>query len=93
MQDFAQKASFLKTLNFADTDLFPNIRKALILGATFPIRSTETERAASGMIRLKTSYQSTMGDKRETDLNLLHLQRISSIDIQNVAQMFIRKYS
>ena len=33
-----------------------------------------------------------MGDKRESDLNLFHLQRISNIDIESDAQMFIRKY-
>ena len=79
-------------LNFADTDFFPNIRKLLILGATSPIGSTKAERTASGIRRLKTPYQTTMGDKRESDLNLLHLQRISHIDIQSVAKMFIRKY-
>ena len=78
--------------NFAGTDFCPNIRKLLILGATSPIGSTEAERAASGIRRLKTPYQSAMGVKRESDLNLLHLQRISNIDIQSVAQMFIRKY-
>ena len=30
-----------------------------------------------------------MGDKRERDLNLLHLQRVSNIDMQSVIQMFI----
>ena len=78
--------------NFADTDFFPNIPKLLILGATSLIESTEAEKAASGIRRLKTPYRSTMGDKRKSDLNLLHLQPISNIDIQSVTQMFIRKY-
>ena len=78
--------------NFADTDFFPNIRKLLILGATSSIGSTEAERTASGIRRLKTPYRSIMSDKRESDLNLLHLQRMSKIDIQSVAQIFIRKY-
>ena len=82
----------IEALNFADTDFFPNLRKLLTLGATSLIGSTEAERVASGKRRLKTPYQSTMGDKRENDLNLFHLQRISNIDIQSVAQMFIRKY-
>ena len=34
-----------------------------------------------------------MRDKRESGLNLLYLQQISNIDIQNVAQMFIRMYA
>ena len=34
-----------------------------------------------------------MGDKREIDLNLLQLQRISNTDIQSVAQKFIRRFT
>ena len=34
-----------------------------------------------------------MCDKRESGLNLLYPQQISNIDIQNVAQMFIRMYA
>ena len=84
--------SIIEALNFADPDFFPNRRKLLILEINSTIRSTEDERAASGIRRLKIAYQKTMCDKRESDLNLLHLQRISNIDIQSVAQMFIRKY-
>ena len=43
----------IEALNFADTDLFPNIRNLLILRATSPIGSTEAERAASRIRRLK----------------------------------------
>ena len=64
----------------------------LILGASSSIGSTKAERTTSGIRRLKTPNQSTMGDKKESDLNLLHLQQILNIDIQNAAQMFIRKY-
>ena len=81
----------IEALSFADTDFFPDTRKLLILGATSPIRSTKAERAAPGMRRLKTPYRSTIYDKRESGLNLLHLQQISNFDIQSVAQMFIRK--
>ena len=65
----------------------------LLLGATPPTGSTEAEKAASGIRRLKTPYPSSMRDKRESGLNLLYLQQISNIDIQNVAQMFIRMYA
>ena len=73
--------------NFADTDFFPNIRKLLILGATSPIGSTVAERATSGIRQLKTPHRSTMGDKRESDLNLLHPQRIPDIDIQTTTNI------
>ena len=42
--------------------------KLLILRATSPTGSTETERAASGIRQLKTPYRSTMGDMRKSDL-------------------------
>ena len=42
--------------------------KLLILRATSPTGSTETERAASGIRQLKIPYRSTMGDKRKSDL-------------------------
>ena len=82
----------IEALNFGDTDFFPNIRQLLILGGASPIGSNEVERAALGVTRLKTPYRSTIGDKRESDFNLLHLQRISSIDIQSITRTFIRKY-
>ena len=62
----------IETLNFADTDFFPNIRKLLILGATSAIALTEVEKPTSGIKRLKTPYLSTVSDKRESDLLHLH---------------------
>ena len=52
----------IEALNFADTDFFPIIREVLILGATSPIGSTEAERAASVITRLKTAYRSAVDD-------------------------------
>ena len=63
----------IEVLNFGDTDFFSNRCKLLIWEATSPIGSTEAKRAASGIGRLKTFYISTVGDKRASDLNLLHL--------------------
>ena len=69
----------IEGLIFADIDFFPIICKLLILGTTSPIESTEAETAASGIRRLKTPYRRTMGDKRESGLNLLYLQRTSTL--------------
>ena len=68
---------------------FPNIRKLLAIGCISPIGSTETERAASGMRRLKTPYRSTMSDSREGDLNLMQLQKVTETDISKVAEIFV----
>ena len=63
-------------LKYADRDCFPNIRILLAIGCISPIGSTEAERAASGVRRLKTPYRVPMKDKRESDLNFLQLQCI-----------------
>ena len=81
---------FIDSLSLADADFFPNVRK-LILGATSPVGSTEAERAASGIRRLKTPYRSTMSDLREGNLNLIQLQRIvPEIDVDEVIAIFAR---
>ena len=61
----------LETISLADYDFFPNIKKLLVIGCISPIGSTEAERAASGVRRLKTPFRSTMGEQRQSDLNLL----------------------
>ena len=63
----------IKALSFTDTDFFLKTRKLLVLGANSHIGSTEAERAASGITGLKIQYRSTIGNKRESDLNLFHL--------------------
>ena len=65
----------------ADPDSFPNIRP--------PIGSTEGERVASGIRRLKTPYWSTMSDSRECDLNFIQLQKVTEIDVSKVAPIFV----
>ena len=72
--------SFLEALKYAEPDFYPNIRQLLIIGCVSPISSTETERAASDVCRLKTPYRSTMSDERDGDLNFIQLQRITDLD-------------
>ena len=82
----------LEALKKADEDFFPCIRKLLLIGCVPPIRSTETERAASGVRCLITPYRSTMTDIREANLNLIQLQRIVNINIDEVAQIFLQSH-
>ncbi len=58
------------SLRVAYRDIFPSIRKLLVIGCISPIISCEAERVASGVRRLKTAYRSTMASVRESDLNL-----------------------
>ena len=68
--------SSIDMLKYADLDCFPNILVLLAIGCISPIGSTEAERAASGVRRLKTPYHAAIGDKRESGLNFLQLQHI-----------------
>ena len=81
--------SLIDMLKYANRDCFPNIRILLAIGCISPIRSTEAERAASGVRRLKTPYRATMGYKRERDINFLQLQRIKKVDSEEVSVLFI----
>ena len=81
--------SFMDILKYADCDCFPNIRILLAIGCISSIGSTEAERAASGIRQLKIPFGATMGDKRESDLNFLQLQRIKKVDAEKVSVLFI----
>ena len=69
--------SFLEFLEFVNIDCYPNIGQLLILGCLSPIRSTEAERAASGIC---IWIHSTMSCEREGDLYLIQLQKLAEID-------------
>ena len=88
-----QPDSIIKMLKFADLDLFPNLRRLLLIGGVSSIGSTEAERAASRIRRLKTDFRSTMTDPRESDLNVLQMQQITTVNVERVADMFIKKHS
>ena len=83
--------SFVDVLKFADVDFFKNIRKLLLLGATSPISSSEAEKAASGIIRLKTAFRNNTKDERGSNLNLLQIHTTGSINVEEILQMFIKK--
>ena len=83
--------SFADVSKVADVDFFPNIRKLLLTGATSPVSSSEAERAASGIIRLKTAFRNNMKDERESNLNLLQMLTTGSINVEEILQMFTEK--
>ena len=61
----------------------------LLSDAFHPLDRLRAERAASGVRQLKTPYRATMGDKRESDLNFLQLQRMKKVDPEEVSILFI----
>ena len=82
--------SLIETLNATDRYCFPNLYKILEIACISHLTSTEAERAASGIRKLKTSYRSTMTDARERNLNLIQLQGMVEIDTIKVANIFIK---
>ena len=47
----------VEAMKMADADLFPNVRKLLLIEATSPISSLEVEKVASGIRMLKTAFR------------------------------------
>ena len=82
--------SLIETLNATDKYYFPNLYKILEIACISPLVSTEAERTASGIRRLKTAYRRTMTDERERNLNLIQLQGMAEIDTIKVANIFIK---
>ena len=69
-----QKMGLLDYLKLADRNTFPCIHLLLCIGCILPIGSSEAERFASGVCRIKTPCRSTMTDIRESNLNLIQMQ-------------------
>ena len=64
-QDTAQidpPDDLLGIISLADYNLFPNIKKLLVIGCISPIGSTEAKRAASKVRRLEISFCTRIGD-------------------------------
>ena len=47
----------VEAIKMIDADLFPNVRKLLLIEATSPISSSETERVTLGFRMLKTMFR------------------------------------
>ena len=75
---------FNGTLNLADGDNCPDIWKLLEIASVLPIRSTESEGAASGIRKLKTAYKSEMTSEEEGNLNLTQLQSLAEVHVLKV---------
>ena len=78
-------------LRVADNDIFPSIRRLLVIGCTSPEGSCEAERAASGVRRLKTAYRSSMSSERESNLNLIQMRPDLLDSSARIANAFIEQ--
>ena len=83
--------SFVDVLKAVNVDFFQNIKKLLLIGATFPILFLEEERAASGIRKLKTTFPNTMRDHQKSNLNRLQIDTTGRISVEQILGMFIKK--
>ena len=74
------------------SSLFPNITVLLKILCTLPVTSCTSERAFSGLKRIKTSLRSTMGNERLSSLSLVHIHRDISINVDEIIDEFARRY-
>ena len=79
----------IQALEFCDADVYPNLRKLLMIFATLPVTTASSERSFSTMRRLKTDLRSAMGEQRLTSLALLSVHRDRPVDKGSV----LYKYS
>ena len=62
----------------------------MLPGATSPISSSELEKAALGIIKLKTAFRNNMKDEQQSNINLLQIHATGSINVKEILQMFIK---
>lgn len=84
--------SLLGCLNVADEDIFPNIRKLLIIGCTLPVTSCEAERSFSTLRRTKTYLRNSIGDERLAGLTLMNVHGDVDINIEDICKLFIQSH-
>ena len=84
--------NLLGCLGHADEDQFPNIRRLLIIGCTFPVGSSEAERSFSTFRRLKSYLRSSMSGDRLAGLALMHIHHDMDIDPHEICQEYITKH-
>ena len=76
-------------LNETNKDIYPGIFFILSIFLTMPVSSSSSERSFSAMRRIKNYLRTTMRDERLSNLSLLHVQRLMSIDTVAVIDQFI----
>lgn len=71
-------------------DLVPEIVKLIKIMLTVPVSSCTAERSFSALGRLKTFLRSTMTQTRLNDVALLNVHKQEEINIENIANKFIK---
>lgn len=92
INNLSEIISFLKKEeNESLRNLLPEFIKYLQIALTIPVSSCSGERSFSALRRLKTYLRSTMTQKRINDLALLNVYKDCEINIDTIADEFIKK--
>ena len=75
-------------LKECDNTLFPNLSVLLWIVCTLPVTSTECERNASVLRRLRNFMRAGMTENRLTSLALMHIHYQHPVDLDTVVQLF-----
>ena len=77
---YGAEKKMIDILNETNKDIYPGIFSILSIFLTMPVSSASSERSFSAMRRIKNYLRTTMRDERLSNLSLLHVQRLMSID-------------
>ena len=71
-----------------DSDLYPNVRVLLQIACTLPVTSCECEQRASALRRLHNYMSASMGNRRLSNLALLHIHYDMDVDLDEVVTRY-----
>ena len=83
-------ASAIKQCDAGD---YPNIHTLLKIVCTLPVTSCECERSASTLKRLYTYLRSSMGQRRLTNLALMHINYEIEYDYDYIVHLYANKHT
>lgn len=81
-------ANAIDALHECNADVYPNVRKLLVILSTLPVTTATSERTFSTLRRLKTYLRETMGEERLTGLALLAIHKSRPIDKDDVLNAY-----
>ena len=72
-------------------NFLPTVTTLLRLFGTIPVSNATAERSFSALKRLKTYLRSTMGEERLTGLALLHVNKSTEVDPDDILELYASK--
>jgi len=75
----------------AKENFLPDVTTLLRLFGTIPVSNSTAERSFSALKRLKTYLRSTMGEERLTGLALLHINKSTEVNPDEIIELYASK--